>query len=249
MDALTFARDRTLNGGLSLASVWTAASDATSSPTSSSPASRRPSQQQQVASARRVSRVDDLIDAKLFLSVSGSSASTSGGGLDIRRCASASRLALKRPQEEKDIEEVSPSSMDDQSDSVTFDCGDQDDDEGDDEDDDMSSDTGMTSPSVLRVYAAYDSGLPPGTSIKLHVTPQTTAREVVDLVVRQLNTAVVVKGRPGPLYGEERLADFCLVAVVGSRERCLSSDFQPLRLQNPWTKGRLFVRLRQDDSL
>ncbi|KAL3184146.1 hypothetical protein MRX96_032433 [Rhipicephalus microplus] len=103
-------------------------------------------------------------------------------------------------------------------------------------------------PSVLRVYAAYESGLPPGTSIKLHVTPETTAREVVELVVRQLNTAVVAKGRTGPLYGDERLADFCLVAVVGSRERCLSADFQPLRLQNPWTKGRLFVRLRNSEE-
>ncbi|KAH9365258.1 hypothetical protein HPB48_015940 [Haemaphysalis longicornis] len=102
---------------------------------------------------------------------------------------------------------------------------------------------------VLRVYAAYESGLPPGTSIKLHVTAETTAREVVELVVRQLNTAVIAKGRTGPLYGDERLADFCLVAVVGSRERCLSGDFQPLKLQNPWTKGRLFVRLRNSEEM
>ena len=35
-----------------------------------------------------------------------------------------------------------------------------------------------------------------------------------------------------------------IVAVIGARERVLRDDFQPLHLQNPWTKGRLYVRLR-----
>lgn len=48
--------------------------------------------------------------------------------------------------------------------------------------------------SILQVYAAYDTGLPNGTSLKLRVTPKTTSREVVDLVVKQLNMAVVLKG-------------------------------------------------------
>lgn len=47
---------------------------------------------------------------------------------------------------------------------------------------------------IIQVYAAYESGLANGTSVKLHVTARTSAREVVDLVVRQLNMAVVVKG-------------------------------------------------------
>lgn len=48
--------------------------------------------------------------------------------------------------------------------------------------------------SILQVYAAYDTGLPNGTSLKLRVTPKTTSREVIDLVVKQLNMAVVLKG-------------------------------------------------------
>lgn len=48
--------------------------------------------------------------------------------------------------------------------------------------------------SILQVYAAYDTGLPSGTSLKLRVTPKTTSREVIDLVVKQLNMAVVLKG-------------------------------------------------------
>lgn len=47
---------------------------------------------------------------------------------------------------------------------------------------------------IIQVYAAYESGLANGTSVKLHVTSKTVAREVVDLVVRQLNMAVVLKG-------------------------------------------------------
>ena len=99
-------------------------------------------------------------------------------------------------------------------------------------------------PGVLRVYAAYETGLTKGTSVKLHVTPRTTSREVINLVVQQLNKAVMMKGLCGPIYSEDQLEDFCLVAVIGARERVLRDDYQPLQLQNPWTKGRLFVRLK-----
>lgn len=40
--------------------------------------------------------------------------------------------------------------------------------------------------------------------------------------------------------------EHCLVAVMGARERQLRDDFRPLRLQNPWSRGRLFVRRRDD---
>lgn len=69
---------------------------------------------------------------------------------------------------------------------------------------------------------------------------------MVDLVVKQLNMAVVLKGREGPIYPADKLKNFCLVAVIGARERCLRDDFRPLQLQNPWRKGRLYVRQKQD---
>ena len=101
-------------------------------------------------------------------------------------------------------------------------------------------------PGILRVYAAYETGLSRGTSVKLHVTPNTTSREVVNLVVQQLNRATMHRGLAGPFYNDEYLPDFCLVAVIGARERVLRDDFQPLQLQNPWTQGKLFVRLKRD---
>ena len=62
----------------------------------------------------------------------------------------------------------------------------------------------------------------------------------------QLNMAVIMKGKPGPVYDAEQLRNFCLVAVIGNRERCLRDDFKPLNLQNPWKRGRLFVRVKND---
>ncbi|CAG0908406.1 unnamed protein product, partial [Cyprideis torosa] len=100
--------------------------------------------------------------------------------------------------------------------------------------------------SILEVFAAYHTGLASGTSVKLHVTPRTTAREVVDLVVQQLNMAVALKGSGGPFYSSEELPEFCLVAVIGARERCLREDFRPLELQSQWRKGKLFVRRKGD---
>lgn len=101
-------------------------------------------------------------------------------------------------------------------------------------------------PGIIQVFAAYNTGLANGTSLKLHVTPRTTAREVVDLVVKQLNMAVVLKGKDGPIYGAEQFDNFCLVAVIGARERCLRDDFKPLQLQHPWKRGRLYVRQKND---
>lgn len=100
--------------------------------------------------------------------------------------------------------------------------------------------------SILHVIAAYQTGLGLGTSIKLKCQQKTTAKEVIELVVKQLNMAVIMKGKEGPIYEADKLDDFCLVAVIGARERCLRSDFRPLDLQNPWKKGKLFVRLKHD---
>ncbi|XP_055322319.1 uncharacterized protein LOC129578170 isoform X4 [Sitodiplosis mosellana] len=114
---------------------------------------------------------------------------------------------------------------------------------GDDEED---ATTSNMLPGIIQVFAAYNTGLANGTSLKLHVTPRTTAREVVDLVVKQLNMAVVLKGKDGPIYGAEQFDNFCLVAVIGARERCLRDDFKPLQLQYPWKRGRLYVRQKND---
>ncbi len=47
--------------------------------------------------------------------------------------------------------------------------------------------------SLSQVYAAYETGLAHGTSVRIKVTTATTAREVVDLVIKQLNMAVILK--------------------------------------------------------
>ncbi|XP_026680370.1 uncharacterized protein LOC103510544, partial [Diaphorina citri] len=106
--------------------------------------------------------------------------------------------------------------------------------------------TSVTPSLIPQVYAAYNTGLAPGTSLMLHVSPRTCAREVVNLVVKEVNMAVLVKGKSGPIYSQEELSNFCLVAVLGPRERCLRDDFKPLQLQNPWKKGRLYVRQKHD---
>jgi len=98
---------------------------------------------------------------------------------------------------------------------------------------------------VLRVYAAYRSCLAAGSSVKLHVGARTSSRQVVRLVVEQLNRAA--RETATPLAPQTQTpADFVLVAVIGARERVLRDDYPPLELQNPWTKGRLYVRHRRD---
>jgi hypothetical protein len=76
------------------------------------------------------------------------------------------------------------------------------------------------------------------------VSPCTTVQQVVQLVVRQLEKLVKQKKPDTKPLTEEKLKEFCLVAVIGARERCLNDDYKILQLQNPWVKGKLFVRLR-----
>uniref|UniRef100_A0A1A9ZLC6 Ankyrin repeat and fibronectin type-III domain-containing protein 1 n=1 Tax=Glossina pallidipes TaxID=7398 RepID=A0A1A9ZLC6_GLOPL len=109
-----------------------------------------------------------------------------------------------------------------------------------------SEQTANVNSGIIQVYTAYDTGLASGTSLKLHVTAKTTAREVINLVVKQLNMAATLKGSNGPIYTNDMLNNFCLVAVIGARERCLRDDFKPLLLQNPWKKGRMYVRQKHE---
>uniref|UniRef100_F1KYE3 Ankyrin repeat and fibronectin type-III domain-containing protein 1 n=1 Tax=Ascaris suum TaxID=6253 RepID=F1KYE3_ASCSU len=100
---------------------------------------------------------------------------------------------------------------------------------------------GEISTGVVRIYAAYQCGFSKGISVRLQIASTTTSREVVALVVEQLAKAAAA----GSEHAEEADAhEYCLTAVIGSRERRLRDDFPPLKLQSPWSKGRLFIRRR-----
>ena len=91
---------------------------------------------------------------------------------------------------------------------------------------------------------------------QLCVTPGTSAREMVQLVVQEMN---VVSRRmlgssggeqePCVYYSPEQIKHFGLVLVVDNREKWLQDDFCPLELQNPWLRGKLCVRIKEYSPL
>ncbi|KAJ7984530.1 hypothetical protein DPEC_G00355760 [Dallia pectoralis] len=111
---------------------------------------------------------------------------------------------------------------------------------------------------TLRVYPQYHTGLPKETSVKLRVTSGTSAREMVQLVVQEMNTVSrrLLGGSSSSsndgggvegercVYGTDQLEHFGLVLVVDGREKWLQDDFCPLELQNPWLRGKLCVRMK-----
>ncbi|KAF7709060.1 hypothetical protein HF521_018117 [Silurus meridionalis] len=112
--------------------------------------------------------------------------------------------------------------------------------------------------STVRIYPQYHTGLPKETSVKLRATIHTTAREMVQLVVQEINglcgrlrSAVQQCVCPGQVcvYTSEQLDHFALVLLTEGREKWLQDDFCPLTLQNPWTHGRLCVRFKQCSPL
>ncbi|KAM7370905.1 hypothetical protein PAMP_010415 [Pampus punctatissimus] len=111
---------------------------------------------------------------------------------------------------------------------------------------------------TLRVYPQYCTGLPKETSVKLCVTRGTSAREMVQLVVQEMNIVsrrmLGSSGSSGEqekcvYYSPEQLKHFGLVLVVDNREKWLQDDFCPLELQNPWLRGKLCVRIKEYSPL
>ncbi|XP_067859740.1 ankyrin repeat and fibronectin type-III domain-containing protein 1 isoform X2 [Heptranchias perlo] len=103
----------------------------------------------------------------------------------------------------------------------------------------------------LRIYPQYHTGLSKEISVKLHVTSNTSAREIVKLVIRETNETSMKMSRDteGPIYRDDQLEHFGLVLSMDNTEKWLQDDFLPLSLQNPWTKGRLCVRIKEYSPL
>ncbi|GFS88706.1 ankyrin repeat and fibronectin type-III domain-containing protein 1 [Nephila pilipes] len=252
MDVLTFARDRSSNGVL-LRDIWTNAS----SP--ESPRLNLPQQMRQVTESNRTSptpsvRLNDTEKRQ------------------IRRCSSTSRLQISRTDLPVDILNCKAHSAERLGDSnrrssirssfagslksfSSVDIAVDPKDSSCNNDKELNNveavDTSrpcspIESESEIRVYAEYETGLASGYSVRLSVNRLTTAKDIVETIVRQLNTGVMIKGKPGPIYDESQFHNFYLVVTVGARERCLSDDFHPLELQGPWLKGKLSVRQKSN---
>ncbi len=95
-------------------------------------------------------------------------------------------------------------------------------------------------------------------AFQLCVTPGTSAREMVQLVVQEMNVVsrrmLGSSGGGGEqeqcvYYSPEQLKHFGLVLVVDNREKWLQDDFCPLELQNPWLRGKLCVRIKEYSPL
>ncbi|KAJ8245800.1 hypothetical protein GJAV_G00260450 [Gymnothorax javanicus] len=104
---------------------------------------------------------------------------------------------------------------------------------------------------TLRVYPQYRTGLPEETSVKLRVTQRTSAREIVHLVVQEMNAVSrsLLGGPEQCVYREDQLEHFGLVLLLEDKEKWLQDDFRPLELQNPWLRGRLCVRIKDYSPL
>lgn len=101
---------------------------------------------------------------------------------------------------------------------------------------------------VLKISVAYTENVPPDTCVRLQLHPDATAREILEAVVAQVNEAVLEGEQNSEAYvNEQVLNDLTLVVSFNASERCLSDSFQPLKVQNPWTKGKLLAKKRTEE--
>ncbi|XP_071976325.1 ankyrin repeat and fibronectin type-III domain-containing protein 1-like isoform X3 [Engystomops pustulosus] len=105
---------------------------------------------------------------------------------------------------------------------------------------------------TLRIYPQYETGLSKEMSVKLHITSKTAAREVVKLVVLQMNeiSRSMLGTSEGYCYAEDQLDHFALVFTSdNNKEQWLDDDFLPFSLQSSWSKGHFSVRIRETSPL
>ncbi|XP_065846415.1 ankyrin repeat and fibronectin type-III domain-containing protein 1-like isoform X2 [Oscarella lobularis] len=95
---------------------------------------------------------------------------------------------------------------------------------------------------TLKIYPPELLKLRHGTSVKLQLDDEATSVDIVRVVVEQLKRHFSDGDSSDLSLIDWR--DFYLVMVVGSKERPLHDEFQPLRLQNPWIKGKLCMKLK-----
>ncbi|XP_075575100.1 ankyrin repeat and fibronectin type-III domain-containing protein 1 [Pelecanus crispus] len=104
---------------------------------------------------------------------------------------------------------------------------------------------------TLWVCPQYETGLSKETSVKLHITSQTSAGEVVKLVVLEMND--ISRGMLGAsaafCYSEEQLEHFGLVFASNESEQWLPNEFLPLSLQTTRPEGRFYVRIKDTSPL
>lgn len=101
---------------------------------------------------------------------------------------------------------------------------------------------------VLKISVAYTDNVPLDTCVRLQLHPEATAREILEAVVAQVNEAAMEGEQNSEAYvNEQVLNDLTLVVSFNASERCLSDSFQPLKVQNPWTKGKLLAKKRTEE--
>ncbi|CAB3400391.1 unnamed protein product [Caenorhabditis bovis] len=98
---------------------------------------------------------------------------------------------------------------------------------------------------IIHVTVAYDCKLSKNTKIALSISGNTTAKEVVSLVLEQVAKSTTALEQEISLPDP---SDYCLVSVNGQRERRLKSETALLKIQPTWAKGNFLVR-RKDDFL
>lgn len=94
---------------------------------------------------------------------------------------------------------------------------------------------------IIKVHAMYDTGLNKNVNIKLHITEQTTSRDIINLVIRHLNTIVQSKGKGVIVYSEESLANFCLVLKFQGHRKVLKDDYRLLQLRDQLQKAKVCI--------
>ncbi|KAG4078322.1 hypothetical protein HA402_013032 [Bradysia odoriphaga] len=108
----------------------------------------------------------------------------------------------------------------------------------------FDDDNPMPQLGTIQVY--FTNGGDNGISLQLHITTKTTAREIIDLVLSHCSRSILANDEKPATCNQLASEDFCLFAIFGNRGRCVSNNFRPLQLQNPWKKGRLYVRRNRD---
>lgn len=92
------------------------------------------------------------------------------------------------------------------------------------------------------VHTDNELGLPPSTDVKINISRNTTVKQVLQQILKQINVITKLKGLTGPIVGQNNLENFSLIAEFGNERKVLKNDAYLESILKEYKNANIFIK-------
>eukprot|EP00794_Sanderia_malayensis_P008924 gene8924-9876_t len=98
----------------------------------------------------------------------------------------------------------------------------------------------------VKVYGTAEIGICNNEFAEIYVNRDTTVQDIIIRATQSIQQYAISSAKDCFELTSDNFSYITLVALSGSKERCLRDDLKLLSVQNPWERGQLFLRLKKE---